>query len=118
MIPLISTGRSEPWKVGIIGSNRSEEHTSELQSRKDLVCRLLLEKRRRADARAIAAATPRPNCARSTSAFRFLSLSHASTNHSTSQPSLARHSAAHLFFLKKRGPPKTSPLPLPAPLRF
>src|SRR3979411_2504984 len=45
MIPLISTGRSEPWKVGIIGSNRSEEHTSELQSRKDLVCRLLLEKK-------------------------------------------------------------------------
>ena len=28
--------------------NRSEEHTSELQSRLHLVCRLLLEKRRRA----------------------------------------------------------------------
>src|SRR5437868_12449734 len=28
-----------PW-----GTNRSEEHTSELQSRFDLVCRLLLEK--------------------------------------------------------------------------
>src|SRR5204862_7355025 len=27
--------------------DRSEEHTSELQSRRDLVCRLLLEKRRR-----------------------------------------------------------------------
>src|SRR5204862_6512415 len=26
------------------GSGRSEEHTSELQSRRDLVCRLLLEK--------------------------------------------------------------------------
>src|SRR5438132_7639308 len=34
-------------------SDRSEEHTSELQSHSDLVCRLLLEKkkRRRADAR-------------------------------------------------------------------
>src|ERR1035437_1494443 len=28
------------------GSRRSEEHTSELQSRQELVCRLLLEKRR------------------------------------------------------------------------
>src|SRR5438874_10030195 len=30
-------------------SNRSEEHTSELQSRRDLVCRLLLEKKRQRD---------------------------------------------------------------------
>src|SRR5699024_11975198 len=28
-----------------VGANRSEEHTSELQSRFDLVCRLLLEKK-------------------------------------------------------------------------
>src|SRR5690349_24128304 len=27
--------------------NRSEEHTSELQSRRDLVCRLLLEKKKK-----------------------------------------------------------------------
>src|SRR5206468_8458344 len=32
-------------KVGSIG-RRSEEHTSELQSRSDLVCRLLLEKKK------------------------------------------------------------------------
>src|SRR5438874_5232954 len=31
--------------------NRSEEHTSELQSRRDLVCRLLLEKKNRGVAR-------------------------------------------------------------------
>src|SRR5437868_1171723 len=31
----------------IIGDNRSEEHTSELQSRFDLVCRLLLEKKKK-----------------------------------------------------------------------
>src|SRR5204863_9395021 len=29
------------------GADRSEEHTSELQSRRDLVCRLLLEKKNR-----------------------------------------------------------------------
>src|SRR2546429_6638876 len=31
--------------VGIAGGERSEEHTSELQSRLHLVCRLLLEKK-------------------------------------------------------------------------
>src|SRR5438874_8254977 len=29
------------------GNSRSEEHTSELQSRRDLVCRLLLEKKKK-----------------------------------------------------------------------
>src|SRR5699024_11822196 len=33
-------------KFGISKVNRSEEHTSELQSRFDLVCRLLLEKKK------------------------------------------------------------------------
>src|SRR5206468_8797263 len=32
---------------GAGGVNRSEEHTSELQSRSDLVCRLLLEKKKK-----------------------------------------------------------------------
>src|SRR5438874_8386234 len=32
-----------PWNVDF----RSEEHTSELQSRRDLVCRLLLEKKKK-----------------------------------------------------------------------
>src|SRR2546422_8118450 len=33
-----------PWRCG---SSRSEEHTSELQSRLHLVCRLLLEKKKK-----------------------------------------------------------------------
>src|SRR5690349_22259659 len=39
-------------------ADRSEEHTSELQSRRDLVCRLLLEKKKgaREDAACVAAA--------------------------------------------------------------
>src|SRR6266511_4635324 len=32
--------------VGAFGRQRSEEHTSELQSRENLVCRLLLEKKK------------------------------------------------------------------------
>src|SRR5204862_5993971 len=31
----------------VLGEVRSEEHTSELQSRRDLVCRLLLEKKKK-----------------------------------------------------------------------
>src|SRR5699024_7730910 len=35
-----------PHTVNNVGTKRSEEHTSELQSRFDLVCRLLLEKKK------------------------------------------------------------------------
>src|SRR5437667_3057774 len=33
-------------RLGLVGLRRSEEHTSELQSHHDLVCRLLLEKKK------------------------------------------------------------------------
>src|SRR5206468_8831719 len=44
--PLSSTARMSVARTSFprISSRRSEEHTSELQSRSDLVCRLLLEK--------------------------------------------------------------------------
>src|SRR5207249_7518550 len=35
------------WRTSSSASSRSEEHTSELQSRFDLVCRLLLEKKKK-----------------------------------------------------------------------
>src|SRR5260221_10423010 len=35
------------WGPGGSGKTRSEEHTSELQSHSDLVCRLLLEKKKK-----------------------------------------------------------------------
>src|SRR5256886_8434625 len=38
-----------PWVVGAILLVRSEEHTSELQSQSNLVCRLLLEKKKTED---------------------------------------------------------------------
>src|SRR2546430_8715532 len=40
--PLVGTGTADPS-----GGSRSEEHTSELQSQSNLVCRLLLEKKKR-----------------------------------------------------------------------
>src|SRR6266536_2135493 len=36
-----------PGAASLLGEVRSEEHTSELQSRVDLVCRLLLDKKKR-----------------------------------------------------------------------
>src|SRR5690349_22376189 len=50
-IPGIKTndksGKIEIDLVAPRGTFRSEEHTSELQSRRDLVCRLLLEKKKK-----------------------------------------------------------------------
>src|SRR2546430_4788289 len=39
-------GRSAPLTIGRCVERRSEEHTSELQSQSNLVCRLLLEKKK------------------------------------------------------------------------
>src|SRR5262245_63987745 len=39
-------GGSRPEKLSAITASRSEEHTSELQSLRHLVCRLLLEKKK------------------------------------------------------------------------
>src|SRR6266496_4778092 len=47
-LPISCCTRTNPMPVssGKCCSKRSEEHTSELQSRRDLVCRLLLEKKK------------------------------------------------------------------------
>src|SRR5690349_24190106 len=42
----VRPGVAQPERVKNAGE-RSEEHTSELQSRRDLVCRLLLEKKKK-----------------------------------------------------------------------
>src|SRR6266496_6864079 len=49
-LPICQPGSTIPGTLGVRGERagplvRSEEHTSELQSRRDLVCRLLLEKK-------------------------------------------------------------------------
>src|SRR5438874_2956060 len=45
MAPCIACSNAANWLMGNVPTSvqRSEEHTSELQSRRDLVCRLLLE---------------------------------------------------------------------------
>src|SRR5258708_14255830 len=42
-----SLAQLQPQPAGLVASERSEEHTSELQSPDHLVCRLLLEKKKR-----------------------------------------------------------------------
>src|SRR5438105_9787402 len=44
-----------------LGALRSEEHTSELQSRVDLVCRLLLEKKKKTEKRTVHVKTTHTN---------------------------------------------------------
>src|SRR3712207_8475506 len=43
---LIEGGARQAWRL-VVRQPRSEEHTSELQSRQYLVCRLLLEKKKK-----------------------------------------------------------------------
>src|SRR5690606_41872731 len=49
-VPVMNLAMKVPMRVAVATSNfmvgRSEEHTSELQSRENLVCRLLLEKKK------------------------------------------------------------------------
>src|SRR5260221_2927217 len=60
----LSNGRSNVerrntiWRRPCALGERSEEHTSELQSHSDLVCRLLLEKKKQQACHAIRAYTP------------------------------------------------------------
>src|SRR5206468_10994057 len=46
-LPWWAPRHTGPSSIPTCGSWRSEEHTSELQSRSDLVCRLLLEKKKK-----------------------------------------------------------------------
>src|SRR6202042_71322 len=94
---------------------RSEEHTSELQSRRDLVCRLLLEKKK----------TKKRRIARSSGGWEPGAVR---TNATTALPR-PRPCIVYLvpglctfskffffFFLSDRPPPNFFPLPLPAAL--
>src|SRR5256885_12448455 len=46
-LPIAASGERAAWRVDLQCTERSEEHTSELQSPCNLVCRLLLEKKKK-----------------------------------------------------------------------
>src|SRR6202040_3534679 len=80
-------------------NNRSEEHTSELQSRRDLVCRLLLEKTKK----------PRRNARPRDGEGNFPGCK-ALKCHKTGKESRL---AVGIFFFKKTAPPEIYPFSLP-----
>src|ERR1039458_7844912 len=97
---------------------RSEEHTSELQSLRHLVCRLLLEKKKK-----------QTNTQYVNTVHRRLNVHRAS--HTRLPCTSQRIDRPHLvssffvfcfffffFFLKNRAPPEISPFPLPAAFPF
>src|ERR1035438_3351269 len=93
---------------------RSEEHTSELQSLRHLVCRLLLEKKNQARSpSASPGQVPRPSRARARDA------SCKPESQAAREPRLRRpilRAAFTFFFLNKAGPPEFYPLPPPGAL--
>src|SRR5260370_36471301 len=59
MLSGVETTKEKALRIILAGQPRSEEHTSELQSHLNLVCRLLLEKKTDAPAARAAGRTPR-----------------------------------------------------------
>src|SRR3989475_9277481 len=52
--PVLAAGETEAYgQPRLSAESRSEEHTSELQSQSNLVCRLLLEKKKKKSSKAI-----------------------------------------------------------------
>src|SRR6202521_4524450 len=92
---------------------RSEEHTSELQSPQNLVCRLLLEKK-----------TGHGEVVKMRKSFSIIltvalvaiatPIAHADS--CTEYTISCTQSSGSVFFLNDTAPPETSPLPLPAAL--
>src|SRR5260221_3386435 len=60
LLPTVTAGGDTPCHVPTAAwlDGRSEEHTSELQSHSDLVCRLLLEKKKNTPATHVALSPP------------------------------------------------------------
>src|SRR3954469_1218203 len=108
---------AEPLDAAGDRLQRSEEHTSELQSRRDLVCRLLLEKKKRYKP----ASRARPRRPAHQGALSLSPVLPPAPAHARSPrgdgASAAFRDASFFFFLKIRRPPEFSPFPPPALLR-
>src|SRR6516165_10523105 len=87
-------------------SMRSEEHTSELQSQSNIVCRLLLEKKKKNDdlgalANRCRATEPAGSCPRSSSAIQKIQFA----------GSFCTGRSVRFFFLMIRRPPRSTLFP-------
>src|SRR6202042_3027387 len=93
---------------------RSEEHTSELQSRRDLVCRLLLAKKKRNTPREVTQ-PPGKFLLRTAARMRGgLGSVGAGSVPLTFETAYARSCTTVSFFLRIRPPPRSTSFPSPA----
>src|SRR6202008_2161956 len=97
-------------------SARSEEHTSELQSHSDLVCRLLLEKKR--NGRVSRRHRPRPRTSRwqPRSGRAQKNVAKCPRQNREKNRRTMNYLQMHYFFLNNPAPPEIYHLPPPAPL--
>src|ERR1019366_10608144 len=96
---------------------RSEEHTSELQSLTNLVCRLLLEKKKNTNHRTSHDRVSRHPPDNAPSTVGVASRRHYSLSNLVS-PFFSLNTYPFFFFLNNRAPPEFNPFPLPAALRI
>src|SRR6267378_2787658 len=96
-------------KVRHVGQPRSEEHTSELQSRRDLVCRLLLEKKntKAAAGPGVATSSSIPPTTPTSPTYAPATPSSSPTTPRSPRP----RSRSSFFFLMIRRPPRSTLFP-------
>src|SRR6202042_424305 len=95
--------------------SRSEEHTSELQSRRDLVCRLLLEKNKLRSAELLRYEHDTPPGRSPIPLYSGLCCAHFSVLRGCLRRLPPPPRYLSFFFLNNAGPTEISPLPPPAP---
>src|SRR3954462_4459797 len=103
---------------GVQTCARSEEHTSELQSHDNLVCRLLLEKKKHDGERRARRTVQAGVARREAGARRRQAPPRLAANPAVPFPRRADLCALCFFFLKVAAPPELSPFPLPPAFRF
>src|ERR1035441_4938779 len=103
-------------RAGMCKCSRSEEHTSELQSLRHLVCRLLLEKKKNGSTKQSQAINKlRKSCMKDSHQRRTAALSQYNKAPHQSW-SLMLNPGGSIFFLKERTTPRTNPFTLPQAL--
>src|ERR1022692_1934088 len=95
---------------------RSEEHTSELQSPCNLVCRLLLEKKKSRANRPLPAGSSPPCCQTAPGRWAGGVAMAQKQNAPVGDPRRKRWHLLLSFFFNEKAPPEISPLPLRARL--
>src|SRR6202046_5004080 len=102
--------------LGNISEVRSEEHTSELQSRFDLVCRLLLEKKKNKKKVELIYIAPAVCHLIVQSHDAVASCASSTTSNICIFTACCSYLFFFFFFLNDPAPPEIYPLPLHAPL--